>query len=36
MLNTGFEELPVKLSDPNSAFTQNAYNHNPRPIDVIL
>ncbi|RNA37791.1 phosphatase 1 regulatory subunit 32-like [Brachionus plicatilis] len=33
-LNTGLEELPVKLADPNSAFTQNAYNHNPRPVDV--
>lgn len=33
-LNTGLEELPVKLSDPNSAFTQNAFNQNQRPVDV--
>lgn len=33
--NTGLEELPVKVADMNSAFTQT-YNHNPRPIEVLI
>ena len=32
--NTGLEELPVKVADLKSAYTQPAYNHNPRPVEV--
>lgn len=33
-LNDGLEELPVQVADQTSAFTQHAYNHNPRPAEV--
>jgi hypothetical protein len=29
-LPNGFEELPVRVQDQRTAFTQGAYNHNPR------
>jgi hypothetical protein len=31
----GNEELPVQVLGQTSAFTQTAYNHNPRQADVI-
>jgi hypothetical protein len=33
-LPDGFEELPAQVQDQNTAFTQGAYNHNPRPDQV--
>ena len=33
-LKNGLEELPVQVKDQTSAFTQTAYNHNPRNVDV--
>lgn len=33
--NDGLEELPSKVAGQTSAFTQTAYNHNPRPKDVL-
>ena len=33
-LNDGLEELPAKVAGQQTAFTQTAFNHNPRPKDV--
>ena len=33
-LKDGYEELPVQVSDQTSAYTQKAYNHNPRESEV--
>lgn len=33
-LNDGTEELPVRVTDLTSAYTQTAYNHNPLPREV--
>lgn len=33
-LNDGTEELPAQVLDQRTAYTQNAYNHNPLPNDV--
>jgi hypothetical protein len=33
-LNNGFEELPVEVKGQQTAYTQGAYNHNPRPNQV--